>query len=216
MKTSWTVWWGIQPIKVPLSLNKQNSQSKNVVSIHRQRYHEQYVLVWDVLFKKCALYVSNSPLSVRGVSRRGGLDGGGTVIARGSGVVVGGDEAVKYIFESTFVKIFAQFLLYLENYKRYTYYTNELCHQTLPSDFSPRIYMYHNLPLQYAWSIVSCASCKLGCRPYCPYDTWGSRGSCDHHLLSNNSVRWDVPQWSTLKWRCSREEHRPTDEESTA
>lgn len=33
------------------------------------------------------------PLSVAGVSRRGGRDGGGTVIARGSGVVVGGEEA---------------------------------------------------------------------------------------------------------------------------
>lgn len=35
------------------------------------------------------------PLSANGVSRRGGFDGGGMVIARGSGVVVGGEDALK-------------------------------------------------------------------------------------------------------------------------
>lgn len=38
-------------------------------------------------------YLSFLPLSATGVSRRGGREGGGTVIIRGSGVVVGGDDA---------------------------------------------------------------------------------------------------------------------------
>lgn len=38
------------------------------------------------------------PLSEVGESRLGGLDGGGWVRARGSGVVVGGEEAVQNIY----------------------------------------------------------------------------------------------------------------------
>lgn len=34
------------------------------------------------------------PLSANGVSRRGGFDGGGIVITLGSGVVVGGEDAL--------------------------------------------------------------------------------------------------------------------------
>lgn len=44
--------------------------------------------------KRTVLFTKYLPFSITGVSRHGGRDGGGKVIAFGSGVVVGGEEAV--------------------------------------------------------------------------------------------------------------------------